>query len=101
MVPSFYIPLNYVSMALSLLALIALAVLVSALGKVGFRSYVVGIVAFISIYYVTDIVMTPYFLECLKALEMRLMNTCSIFVLSIQSMSCLMSVLKLKTIFSL
>ena len=58
MVPSFYIPLNYVSMALSLLALIALAVLVSALGKVGFRSYVVGIVAFISTYYVTDIVMT-------------------------------------------
>ncbi len=58
MVSSFVIPLNYVSMALSVVAIIAAVALVSALGKVGLRSYVVGILTFISTYYVTDIVMT-------------------------------------------
>ncbi len=58
MVPSFVIPLNYVSMALSVIAVLVAVALVSALGKVGIRSYVVGLVAFISTYYVTDIIMT-------------------------------------------
>ena len=58
MVPSFVIPLNYVSMALSVIAIVVAVALVSALGKAGLRSYVVGLVTFISTYYVTDIIMT-------------------------------------------
>ncbi len=58
MVASFVIPLNYVSMALSVIAIVVAVALVSALGKAGLRSYVVGLVTFISTYYVTDIIMT-------------------------------------------
>lgn len=57
MVPSFVIPLNYVSMALSVIAIVVAVALVSALGKAGLRSYVVGLVTFISTYYVTEIIM--------------------------------------------
>lgn len=55
---SYFIPLNYASMALSLLLFIAAVVVVSALGKAGFRSYLVGVITFWSSAAVTTIAMT-------------------------------------------